>query len=94
MVCNLQGQKRGSVFGREEVDYWELQSECVNVTSARQMKRGDDECSGSNRNSPYTRVRTRRNTVHLLRAGPATAARKVPKYLHRAEEIYALLNKY
>jgi hypothetical protein len=29
MVCNLQDQKRGSVFGREEVDYWALQSMCV-----------------------------------------------------------------
>jgi hypothetical protein len=29
MVCNLQDQKRGSVLGREEVDYWALQNVCV-----------------------------------------------------------------
>jgi hypothetical protein len=29
MVCNLQGQKRGSILGGEEVDYWALQSVCV-----------------------------------------------------------------
>jgi hypothetical protein len=29
MVCNLQDQKRDSVLGGEEVDYWALQSVCV-----------------------------------------------------------------
>jgi hypothetical protein len=38
MVCNLQDQKRGSVFGREEVDYWALQS--------IRVKGGTDEGGG------------------------------------------------